>query len=167
MADLEPLQVIIGDSEVVKYLPEDTMTIGEVQDILTWLIDCYVKNRPERILKFTVAVALKKEGSLIGWCGLGPLEFAPAEIELYYGLAKKYWGKGYATEAGAAILDYGFNTIGLNKIVAVVNPENSASVKVLEKLGMVFSHYVSKLPYSLRFYEGDRLYSLSETGFNS
>jgi ribosomal-protein-alanine N-acetyltransferase len=160
MADLDALQYILSDEEVVKFLPEDTMTIGEVKDILTWLVGCYSKNKPDKIIKFTVATELKDSGVLIGWCGLGPLEFAPDEIELYYGLAKKYWGKGLATEAGKVMLNYAFDTIGLNKVVAVVNPENRASVKVIEKLGMIYESEVKGLKSQFRFYEGDLLYSI-------
>ena len=166
IADLDSLQIILSDEAVVKYIPEDTMTIGEVKDILTWLIGCYGKNTPQRIIKFTVAIELKDKGKLIGWCGLGPLEIAPDEIELYYGLAQDQWDKGFATEAGKAILGYGFSEFNLEKIVAVVNPTNLGSVKVLEKLGMIFIGEVKGLEPKFKFYEGDRYYRLQKDDYH-
>jgi ribosomal-protein-alanine N-acetyltransferase len=113
------------------FLPEDVMSLEEAQGILSRLVDSYGVNTPETIRKLTVAVCLRTTGKVIGWVGLGPLEFEPREIELYYGIASLHWGKDLATEAAHAMLEYGFSAIGLRKIVAVVHPENVASVRVL------------------------------------
>jgi len=61
-----------------------------------------------------------------------------------YLLSKAYWGQGLATEGARAGLQYGFEVLGLDQIVGLVHPENRASQRVLEKLGMSFvdrSHY--------------------------
>jgi RimJ/RimL family protein N-acetyltransferase len=58
------------------------------------------------------------------------------EVEVDFLLGKSYWGKGYATEAGEAALNFAFEKLGLDEIVGIVHPENKASRRVLEKLGL-------------------------------
>jgi RimJ/RimL family protein N-acetyltransferase len=69
--------------------------------------------------------------------GLGALIRMPSgdDIELAYRLVRPAWGQGIASEAGAALIDYAFATVGLSRLVAVTYPENRASQRVLEKLG--------------------------------
>ena len=69
--------------------------------------------------------------------GLGALIRMPAgdDVELAYRLARAAWGKGIASEAGTALLDYAFRTLALPRVVAVTYPENRPSQRVLDKLG--------------------------------
>jgi ribosomal-protein-alanine N-acetyltransferase len=166
LQDAEALQGIVSQTEVMRYLPEDVMSLDEVKEIILWLNDCYRKNTPECIMKFTLAVIFKENGKLIGWCGLGPLDFSPSEIEIFYGLSSEYWGKGIATEAAKALLHYGFDTIGLNQIVAVTNPLNTASIRVIENLGLMYRRKVEKLPEKHSSYEGCLYYSLSRDEYS-
>ena len=83
------------------------------------------------------AVELKEEQRFIGFAGLKYLEDMK-EVDLGYRFMKRYWGKGIATEAGKACVQYGFETLGLEKILAFVLPENIGSVRVLEKLGFEY-----------------------------
>ncbi|MEC2715406.1 GNAT family N-acetyltransferase [Bacillus cereus] len=77
----------------------------------------------------------------MGYCGLGPLDFEITSTEMYYALSYDKWGKGYATEATYALLQYAFLKIGIERVVAVVFPENKASVRVLKKLGFQFEEF--------------------------
>lgn len=160
MADLPAFQGLVSQPEVMRYLPEGVMSAEEAQRILTWLIESYDVNRPDRIRKFTVAVALREGHEIAGWCGLGPLEYDQDRIELYYGISHSLWGREFATEASQAMLDYGFETIGLEEIVAVVSPENTASRRVVEKLSMLCRGEIRGLPPAHKDYEGSILYSL-------
>lgn len=83
------------------------------------------------------AVIGKETGDFIGWCGLWLLKESD-EIEVGYAIARKFWGNGFATEAARRFLTYGFETLALEKIVAVAYPENEPSRKVMTKLGMRF-----------------------------
>jgi RimJ/RimL family protein N-acetyltransferase len=69
--------------------------------------------------------------------GLGALVRMPSgdDVELAYRLMRRAWGRGIATEAGAALIDHAFGTLGLSRLVAVTYPENRASQRVLDKLG--------------------------------
>lgn len=71
----------------------------------------------------------------IGICGLVQRDWL-ADIDLGYALLERYWGRGYAHEAAAATLAYARDHLGLRRIVALVQPDNGASIHLLEKLGM-------------------------------
>lgn len=163
--DLDSLHSIVSREEVVKFLPEEAMSREEVRQVMEWLVNCYKENKPEKIIKFTVAVTDIKSGCVIGWCGLGPLDFDGSLIELYYGLAPEYWGKGLATEASRAMLKYAFEVIGLETVTAVVDPENIASVRVVEKIGMKYVKTIENLPPEHRFYEGSKIYKLTRENY--
>lgn len=79
----------------------------------------------------------KETGEFVGWCGLWRLK-ETNEIEVGYAIQKDFWGKGYATEAARKFLEYGFEELGLERIVAVAYPENEPSQNVMKRLGMNF-----------------------------
>lgn len=85
------------------------------------------------------AVIEKSSNELIGWCGLWRLK-ETGEIEVGYAINKKSWGQGYAFEASHRFLEYGFGELDLDEIVAVARPENIASRRVMEKLGMLYDY---------------------------
>ncbi len=82
-------------------------------------------------------VFIRETEELIGWCGLWVLPES-GEIEVGYAIKQKYWRKGYASEAAFEVLNYGFDELKLEKIVAVALPENIGSVNVMKKIGMTF-----------------------------
>jgi len=131
--DIDEFQRIAGQEEILRFLPEsDRMTRNEMEETLEWLISCYRKNTPERILKFTLPIILRHSGDVIGWCGIGPVEFDENETEIFFLISSEYWGNGFATEATEALLTYSFNHLGLMRIVALVDPANPASIGVLK-----------------------------------
>jgi ribosomal-protein-alanine N-acetyltransferase len=160
LADLPAFHAMVSHPEVMAFLPEDIMSLEEAKGILSWLIESYAVNTREAIRKFTVAVVHRNSGKIIGWVGLGPLEFEPTEIELSYGISQEHWGNGFATEAALAMLEYGFDVVGLERIVAVTHPENIASVRVLEKIGMARESIVTGLSKEHAFYESSLLFML-------
>jgi len=81
------------------------------------------------------AVELAVSGETIGAAGLQHLEGGP-EVEVGYRFLKGHWGRGYATESARAAIGYGFDEIGLERIVAVALESNVASRRVLEKCGL-------------------------------
>ena len=79
------------------------------------------------------ALIHRSSGYLIGFCGLVDTGDVP---EIGWRLARDYWGQGLATEAAAAVLDHARDVLGLARLMATVQTDNSASVRVIEKLGM-------------------------------
>ena len=94
------------------------------------------------------ACVLRDEGTMIGFCGLKLLPELGA-TDIGYRLHPDYWGKGLATEAARATLRYGFETLALDEVIALVLPGNVASIRVLEKLGMARTEDVT--------YSGERV----------
>lgn len=83
------------------------------------------------------AVIYKPDNALIGFAGL-KFESDIDETDIGFRFLPEYWGKGIATEASIPILEYGFKHFGLKKIIGIAMPENIASCKVLEKIGLTF-----------------------------
>lgn len=82
-------------------------------------------------------VELKADKSSIDICGLIKREALP-DVDIGFALLPKFWGQGYALEAASAVLAWGQGELGLHRIVALTNPDNERSIRVLEKLGMRF-----------------------------
>src|SRR5918993_2479962 len=82
-------------------------------------------------------VELKESRAPIGICGLVKRESLP-DADIGYALLPEYWHKGYALEATAAVKRHGFGELGHKSILAIVNPANAGSIKVLDKLGLKF-----------------------------
>ncbi len=77
----------------------------------------------------------RESGERLGWCGLKDL-VDEGQVDLGYRFFRRHWGKGYATEASAASLAFGFGELALPRIVALVSEGNVASLRVIEKLGL-------------------------------
>ncbi len=141
-ADLDELARLVADPQVMRYLGREggrTMTRAEAEEVLNKFIAGW---RERNFGHF--AVLLKGQERLIGLCGLKLLEDTP---ELLYALGREWWGRGYAPEAARACLRYGFEELGLERVVAVTRPLNHASRRVLEKTGMRYQQAVR--PYGV------------------
>jgi ribosomal-protein-alanine N-acetyltransferase len=163
--ELGALVAFRADPEVSRYLGDAAMHTPEsVAQRFEFYLSCY-----ETHGFGASAVIRKADGEMIGWGGLQPLE-ATGEIEIGYGFAKLYWGQGFATEMAQAWFRYGFERVGLERIVAVAEPENTASWRVMEKLGMRYEgraqHYGKEcVKYAIsreQFHPADALYILHD-----
>ena len=96
-------------------------------------------------------MTLKSNGEMIGTSGLQPLEDT-GEIEVGYNLAEKYWRQGFGYECAIAWLKYGFETAGLERIVAVARPENKGSWRIMEKCGMSYEKTEEHYGFECVFY---------------
>ncbi len=102
----------------------------------------------------------KGNAKLIGTCGF--VSWAPrhARAEVAYALSRPYWGKGYTTEAVRAVIAFGFNMMGLNRIEARCDPLNVASVRVMEKAGMKFEGALRQQMFVKGVYVDRMMYSI-------
>ena len=132
--DLDAYCAMEADPEVRRYVGGAPRTRPEAERKFR---EAHLKHAAARLaLRATI---YKPEGRYIGYCGLYP-NFQPggalpgeAVLALY--LTREYWGRGLATEAGRAFVEYGFRELRLARIVASSQIENIASIRVLEKLG--------------------------------
>jgi ribosomal-protein-alanine N-acetyltransferase len=128
-ADFDALVRLWTDPDVARHLggPRDAK---KVRAALKGALD----EPPEYTLWPTVE---KATGRVIGDCGLLQKRIDEREeVEVVYVLAKDAWGKGYATEVAAALVEFGFRR-GLPRVVALIDPGNAASGRVASKIGMV------------------------------
>jgi ribosomal-protein-alanine N-acetyltransferase len=132
-ADLEPFAAINADPEVMEHFPavhsrtESALAIARLEAGF------------ERDGYGFWAVELRASGKLAGFVGISPvpedIPFAPA-VEAGWRLAREHWGRGIAHEAAEAALEFGFQTIGLQEIVAYTAARNTRSRRLMERLGM-------------------------------
>lgn len=101
----------------------------------------YILNGPvemiERLGFGLYLVELKEDGSPIGICGLVKRDFLD-DVDVGFAFLPRYWGHGYAYESASAVLAYGREAFGLNRIVAITAVDNHRSIRLLEKLGLCF-----------------------------
>ena len=126
-------QILLGEA-VLKYFPNSSPPSREQVERMIYNLLNHWNEHGYGLW----AVESRSEEELMGRCGL---QFLPQtnEVEVDFILGPKFWGKGYATEAGQASLQYGFKELDLNTIVGIVHTHNIASQRVLEKIGMRFS----------------------------
>lgn len=86
-------------------------------------------------------VKLKETHESIGMCGLIKRDTLE-DVDIGYAFLPRFWSKGYAVESALAVKQYAKNVIGLNRIVAITDPENEGSIRVLEKMGLQFEKMV-------------------------
>ncbi len=132
--DVEALHNILSEEDIMRYFPRPT---SPSRERVHKLIAKQLRHWEMYNLGWW-AVETRTGGELIGWNGL---QYLPEtdEVEIGYLLRHASWGQGLATEAGREGLAYGFETLGLSTIIAVMHPENIASQRVAEKLGMIFT----------------------------
>jgi [ribosomal protein S5]-alanine N-acetyltransferase len=162
LEDVDSLYEVVSEPNFFQYVPEEIPTLDDVRKIVEWSMDCNFKNTPEKIIKFNLAIIDKEYAEVIGYCGLGPFDLNSSKVELYFGLSEQYRGMGLAKEAASAVLNYGFNVIGLNEIVSTVHPDNIASVKILESLGFVYFYTLKDLPKDEAYFEGHNYYVIEK-----
>jgi ribosomal-protein-alanine N-acetyltransferase len=139
MSDGDALHRVFGDAEVMRYSdgPHTRQWVDQ------WVRD-YVDNHYDAWGFGMWAVEERMGTQVIGYCGLSrlPQRCGPRETEIGYRLIRSHWGRGLATEAVCAVRDYAINTLHLPKLIAIVDPENIASLRVVEKAGFQYDREI-------------------------
>jgi ribosomal-protein-alanine N-acetyltransferase len=139
--DLDALYALYCDPEMRRYFPPEgaspdrTLTYEETKEELEWFLNGHPRH-PKLGLWATI---LKENGAFIGRCGLLPWTIdGQDEVEVAYMIDKAYWGRGLGSEAAQGIRDYAFDQLGLTRLVCFIDPQNNASAKVAQHIGMAF-----------------------------
>ena len=134
MDDVDAFHEIMTDERVTEFLPVDPNASRDESRV-----------RAERRIQheeangFTMwTVVERSTHAIVGACGFFLVEGIGPEIELAYQFGAEHWNKGYATEAATACLRFGFKELELDRVIAMTYPDNFASRRVLEKIGMTF-----------------------------
>ncbi len=140
--DVDKIYAMRRDADVMRFIREPQ----NQSESAVWIE--YVSSRWTNENIGFCAMIEKASNEFVGWCGVWKLK-ETGEFEIGYATAKPFWGKGLATEAAFEFLRYGFERLQPEKIVAVAQPKNAASRRVMEKLGMNYDYtgvfYGSKL----------------------
>ncbi len=125
-----------GDPDVVRYLPGGEALVPFAEQIANTRMAAF---HDAWDCGYGVwAIEEASTGAFVGQAGLAAMD-RTSDVEVLYALARRFWGRGYAREAAAAALRFGFETVGLERIVGYVVPENTASARVLEAVGLRFT----------------------------
>lgn len=138
IADADLILQLNLNPEVTRYTGDPMKDIKHAKEVLEKVIlPQYALYNHGRWAVIVKGAPGQGYNEFIGWCGL---KARPErnEIDLGYRFMKNAWGKGYATEAAFACLQYGFKELGLKRIIGRAMPENIASIRVLEKCGMLY-----------------------------
>ncbi len=131
--DLDALYELYRDEEIRRYFPDGTLSYEDTKEELEWFLEGHPRH-PELGLWATI---YKPTNQFIGRCGLLPWTIEERdEVEVAYLINKSFWKQGLGSEAAQACADYGFNTLGLSRLICMIYPENHASIQVALKLGM-------------------------------
>jgi RimJ/RimL family protein N-acetyltransferase len=136
--DQEDLLKIFGDPEVMKAFDEPPYT----DEQMTWWLQKNIKHyRQDGYGAF--AVIEKSSGELIGDCALEHMDVdGDQAVELGYDFRSDFWNQSFATEAAAAVRNFAFSELRLNRLISIIRVGNQASKRVSEKIGMSFEYEV-------------------------
>ncbi|MEM7563239.1 MAG: GNAT family N-acetyltransferase [Pseudomonadota bacterium] len=154
LRDLEALKILLGDNEVMESSVDGPLDSAQIE---AWLSEQFAGYKNGDGIE-VLAVVNKSTTELIGYCGLFRFSDIDGanEIEVGYRLIRSAWGRGFATEAAIAIRDYAFSDLNLPRLIALIEPVNSRSIRVAEKLGMAYEKDVMLEDYDYP----DHLYSI-------
>ncbi|MGH3661258.1 MAG: GNAT family N-acetyltransferase [Micromonosporaceae bacterium] len=139
-ADLAPYAAMNEDPETMAHL-NGTMDHAATERLVTHLIGMW------HLRGFGMwAIELRQDGSFAGRAGLYQTSQWP-DPEVAWSIRRDLWSQGLATEAGAAVLRFGFTECGLDRIISLPSPDNTPSVRVAEKLGLSFEKIATVGPW--------------------
>ncbi|MFC3355546.1 MULTISPECIES: GNAT family N-acetyltransferase [Sphingobacterium] len=135
--DIPQLYRLRSDEQIMKYIPRPVATSpDEIAEFLRLTDEKIASNK-----MINWKISIKGDPTLIGTIGFYYIKPEHYRAEIGYMLLPEFQGKGYVSEAIAAVVNYGFEAMGLHSIEALVDPENIASRAVLEKCGFVREAY--------------------------
>jgi len=136
--DAEFILQLLNEPSFLRFIGDKGVrTLQGARDyILNGPVDMY--NR----LGFGLYLTELKEGGVpIGVCGLIKRD-ALEDVDIGFAFLPRFWARGYAYESASAVMTYGKDVLGLKRIVAITSPDNHASAKLLEKLGLQFERMI-------------------------
>jgi RimJ/RimL family protein N-acetyltransferase len=139
VADLDAMAAVFGDPEVMRFGPGPQSR----EWVQGWLRGC-LEDYYHKWGFGLWAVVGKADRRVIGYCGLTRFDDIDGrpEIEIGYRLAREFWGRGLATEAAGAVRDHALGVLVLPRLVAIIDAQNEASLRVATKIGLRYEKTV-------------------------
>lgn len=148
LEDTDPLLLLFEDPVAMQYFPA-TKDRTETREWIRAMLDRY-----ERDGTGFYACILKDTDAFIGYCGLLFQKDVDGvdETEVGYGLIRKYWGHGYATEAAKACMEHAFNRLGAKRVISLIRPENIPSIHVARRNDLTYLKTIFRFGYPHHVY---------------
>ena len=157
-SDLDTLATIWSDREVTRFLPSRGVPIPRKNAEKS--LQSFIEHWQQRGYGIW-AIVEDDSSQMVGYCGLRYLDELD-EVEVLYGLAKAYWGRGIVTQAAKAAVLYSFNVANLDKLIAMALPDNLASRRVIEKAGLRYEKQIHIFNLDALYYSGKPSFNLRE-----
>lgn len=146
-ADQADMEMLLGDPDIMWVYPK-AFDRERVRDWIDWNLRLY----GERGFGLWL-LTMRETGEFVGECGLTPQEVeGTTEVEVGYHVLQRFWGRGLASEAAAACRDFARDVVGLERIVALIDPRNVASQHVAANIGLVHERDAVLPTKTLRVY---------------
>lgn len=168
MDDVVDYHKIINSNYIMDVIPfSESRSYEEARESVERLVNIYEKTGPSNFIWLFLAVVEKTSNKVIGFEAVAKLTYDKSQKELFYGFFKEYWSKGYAGEATEAMCNFIFNDIGfeVDKVACIMNPENKASLKIIDRLGAKYGHVIEEDMEEYDSYTGEIYYSISKEDF--
>jgi [ribosomal protein S5]-alanine N-acetyltransferase len=146
---------IVGDDQVTRWLSFDSRDLDGAATMIHAAVE---RARQEPRTEFYLAVTLPADDELIGFARLA-LDGVRAG-KLGYAIRADQWGHGYATDAVHTLADFGFRQLGLHRVSAAIGPDNAASIRVAERLGMRYEGRIRDHVFTNGAWRDSLLYSV-------
>ena len=153
LSDFDDVHRLDSDARVMKYITGKAATRDETHATMR-RVTRYYRLYPDLGAWYTVR---RDTGSFIGWFSLKYAGRSP-DVEIGYRLLPEAWGQGFATEGATAMYQYGFDDLGLHRIIGVTDPGNKASQRVLQKAGLADLGWGRYYDQRLRLFAADNPY---------
>jgi len=132
--DLEALSRLLSDSDVMRFSLSGTFSKAQTEQFLLTCIQAYHEIRFGQY-----ALVLKESNQVIGFCGFFTQVLNDKEeVELAFRLTKDFWGQGLAPEAAIACRDYAFSELPIDRLISIIDPNNTQAIRVAQKAGLKF-----------------------------
>jgi len=159
--DAKEILALRGNSEAMKYIPRPL--VKNLNDALAHIQ--MINDKIDSNIGINWGISIKNSEKIIGVIGHYRIQPENYRSEIGYMLLPEYHGKGFATEAIKAIIEFGFKEMNLHSIEAVIDPRNIASEKVLQKCGFLKeAHLIENEYYEGKFWDSV-IYSLLKRNF--
>lgn len=140
VSDAPSLRQICTQPYVLKWMPDWEMPLADMERLIAWYCDCYAKPETMRIM---LAMTLKDTGKMIGLVGTGRKPEVDDDVEIMYYIDEAFSARGYTSEAARALADHAMQTLAIDHLIGIAEPDNPGSQKVLARAG--FAHEGTRL----------------------
>ncbi len=158
--DLADVHAYAREPQSVRYMDWGPNTEAQTADFLTRKL---AAQRALPRAEYELAVVLKETARVIGGIGLRLSRPAHRAGDMGYVFNPQHWGRGYCTEAAAAIVAFGLGQLRLHRIYATCDPDNRASARVMEKIGMTYEGRLRDYTWEKEKWRDSLIYAILET----